>query len=121
MKSGYSSLITISIDGCEMRLFTKTGLHLSDGYIRIVLGGRGPYVEFYRENINWDSFFIPDFEKRRIDSKKHYYIECRSVDSEYVKLYIQKKTVKYADYKIGLCYISPSCLYDASGTCAINL
>ena len=35
-----------------------------------------------------------------------YYTEYRSNGESNVKLYVQKKTVSYADYKIGMCYIS---------------
>lgn len=39
-----------------------------------------------------------------------YYIECRS-RSGFIKLYEQKKCVDYADYLVGMYYISPFYLY----------
>lgn len=35
------------------------------------------------------------------------YVEWRTKDQSTVKLYEQSKTVDYADYKVGLFYISP--------------
>jgi hypothetical protein len=73
----------------------------------VVIGDRGPYIEFLPEQIEKDTFSIPESQKYRKTDKRVYYIEARSNDEAYVKLYYQKKTVAYADYKIGMCYVSP--------------
>lgn len=109
--------VLVTVDGEELPsriekcLYTKTGLLVADGYRRVVIGGRGPYVEFHIGDIKWAEFYIPVDLRYRCDSKIVYYEEWRSLDSAYVKLYLQKRTVAYADYKVHMCYISPSDLF----------
>ena len=97
---------------------TTKSLHATDktllasGYIRVVHGGRGDYIEISRHQVAWKNFSIPPDQKWRVYdpnwTDKIYYVEYRSNGSSYVKLYEQKKTVKYADYKVGMFYISPA-------------
>ena len=54
-----------------------------------------------------ENFEIPEDQEYRKTDKRVYYVEARSKDDSYVKLYFQKKTVAYADYKVGMLYISP--------------
>ena len=82
-------------------------LYLAFGYLRVVIGKRGPYVEFSRNQIIWENFLVPEHEKYRLTNAVVYYDEYRSKDPTFVKLYLQKRPVAYADYKVGLCYISP--------------
>mmetsp|Transcript_104172 Transcript_104172/g.127277 ORF Transcript_104172/g.127277 Transcript_104172/m.127277 type:complete len:505 (+) Transcript_104172:3-1517(+) len=91
-------------------------------YNRILYGDHGPYIEFNKEHINWNSF------KHNIKNKGDsvaYYNEYYTSDKN-VKLYEQLKTVRdqpnppkgkysvnnnrsngYADYIVGKYYISP--------------
>jgi len=108
MTKPYSERIKIPLEGSEtLRFFSKSGTHVATGYERIVIGGRGPYIEFRDDQIVEDSFLIPEDQKYRIKDGRVYYIEARTKDESYVKLYIQKKTVAYADYRVGMLYISP--------------
>lgn len=95
----------------EKELFAKSGLPLACGYRRVVIGGRGPYVEFHFTDIMWGNFYVPDDQKYRLNDKRVYYDEWRSIGRDNVKLYFQKRTVKYADYRIGMMYISPFDLF----------
>jgi len=98
----------IPVDGDpEIKFYTPEKLHLATGYIRIVIGGRGPYVEFAPEQINYDNIYIPDHARHKIDNNLSYYHEYRSNDACFVKLYQQKLRVSYADYKAGMWYVSP--------------
>jgi hypothetical protein len=75
-----------------------------------VIGGRGPYIEFLPGHLIWDSLHVPDEEKYRTKhpwKDKVFYVEWRTKDQSNVKVYDQKKIVNYADYKVGLFYISP--------------
>lgn len=102
----------------NISLYTKGSLlKVSDGYKRIVIGGRGPYVEFTDDQIIFKSFHIPRNQLYRLTDKRVYYVEMRSVDENNVKLYYQLQTVAYADYKIGMLYISPFDLYLSTGEC----
>lgn len=89
-------------------IFTNSGLKVATGFERIVHGGRGDYMEFKKDQIVHSSLFIPSECVYRIGDEKTYYNEYRTIDECYVKVYEQKKTVEYADYKIGLWYVSPN-------------
>lgn len=95
----------------EKRFYSKGGLLLAKAYHRVVIGGRGPYVEFHFAHIEWANFYIPDDQLYRTKDLRVFYEEWRSIDDAFVKLYLQKKTVSYADYKINKMYISPFDLY----------
>jgi hypothetical protein len=94
-----------------IKLYSITGLELCNGYNRIVIGGRGPYVEFTEEQVILKSFHIPKDQLYRLTDRRVYYIEMRSRDESFVKMYYQLQTVAYANYKIGMFYISPYELY----------
>ena len=102
--------INPEVEQIKIDFFTKSGKLLATGYERIVIGERGPYIEFSNQHIIFDHIFPPLGEKHRIGNDTYYYDEYRSVEN-YVKIYHQKRTVKYADYKIGFYYISPAELY----------
>lgn len=99
--------------------FTKAGTKVAAGYLRVVYGDHGPYVEFLRTQILWLSF-----ECKR--SGVGWYDDYRTTDGCDCKLYLQRKSVRdlpnppagpfsfennctegYADYRPGRCYISP--------------
>jgi hypothetical protein len=90
---------------------TGSGLIIAQNCIRVVIGGRGPYIEFSTEQILSENIHIPKEELYRLKSNSVYYDEYRTNDVCNVKLYFQKHLVKYADYKVGLWYISPSELF----------
>jgi hypothetical protein len=111
-------VLNAPIEGCtDIKLYSKSGLELCNGYSRIVIGGRGPYVEFTDNQVIFKAFHIPKDQLFRLTDRRVYYIEMRSVDDAFVKLYYQLQTVAYADYKIGLLYISPYDLYLSNGEC----
>lgn len=85
--------------------YSRSGTLLSKGYSKIVVGERGPYIEFKLINIRFRDIGIPYNEYSRL-WRDVYYVEYRSKDKSNVKIYKQKKVVGYADYKIGLFYIS---------------
>lgn len=109
----------IEANGGEDDLFTRTGLPVSQGFDRIVIGERGPYVEFSNTDLYLDNLHIPQHEKYRLNSEVVYYIEYRTTDEANVKVYCQKKTVAYADYRVGFWYISPSDLFLSDGTSVV--
>jgi len=100
-------LIGVDQGNDDLEFFSNTNIPLAVGYTRVVIGKRGPYVEFMERHIKWNNFFVPPAEAYRAHNKVVFYFEYRSFDSANVKLYLQKRTVAYADYKVGMCYISP--------------
>jgi hypothetical protein len=113
--TSYEKRLRIPLSGDEHTRFeTSTGLHVATGYTRVIIGGRGPYIEFLPRHLIWDSLRMPDEKKYRLEhpwKDKVFYVEWRTKDQSKVKVYEQSKTVDYADYKVGLFYISPFDLY----------
>lgn len=106
--STFKDRLLIAADhGAELTFYSLGGLYLATGYLRVVIGKRGPYVEFSPNQIMWENFLVPEKEKYRLNNSVVYYDEYRSKDPLFVKLYFQKRPVAYADYKVGRCYISP--------------
>lgn len=100
--------LKIPIDGnSDTKFYTKDGLLLANGYTRVVIGGRGPYIEFETENIVQKNIHIPKHAEYKLKQSLAYYHEYRSNDDCFVKLYFQRMGVSYADYKIGKWYIDP--------------
>jgi len=91
----------------ETKFYTKNGLKIAQGYVRVVIGGRGPYIEFEDSHIIKENIHIPKHAEYKITQSLPYYHEYRSNDECFVKLYYQKMEVSYADYKIGKWYIDP--------------
>lgn len=87
-------------------VFLLDGTLFASGFNRVVHGGRGDYVEFEKEHIllPLESKFGNDINNDNIDI---YYWWLFPVGHSEVKVYLQRKTVKYADYKIGKIYVSP--------------
>ena len=120
MVKSWKKRLNIAIDtGSKSLVFmSKDNRVLAGGYNRVVIGKRGPYVEFTTEQIQWDSFYVPAIEIYRWHDVRAFYVEFRSKCEANVMLYYQKRTVAYADYKIGMCYIAPSDLIMLS-TCPV--
>ena len=106
--SKWEKRLLINVEhGADLKFYSQGGLYLAYGYLRVVIGKRGPYVEFSPNQIIWENFLVPEKEKYRLTNAVVYYNEYRSKDPLFVKLYHQKRAVAYADYRIGLCYMSP--------------
>lgn len=90
------------------KIFTKNGLIIATSYVRIVHGGRGDYIEISKSQIVEDNIIMPLHERWRGDYGMAYYIEYRSKDKCNVMIYYQTRLVNYADYKIGMFYVSPA-------------
>lgn len=91
------------------KLYITPNIILSDDYIRVVHGERGDYVEFDKLDITWPleyKFGEPS------NNPEHYYDWLYPRGFPNIKIYHQRRTVKYADYKIGKYYISPGLLYN---------
>lgn len=108
----YASRLRIPLAGSEsLYLYTRTRVLFSTGFVRVVIGGRGPYVEFSRGQIVC--------ETRDAAERHYFYRELRSVPDD-VKIYYQLHKVNYADYVPGLLYVSPFDLYLQDGQCGIE-
>jgi hypothetical protein len=115
MTTSYEDRLRIPLEGNEHTRFeTSTRLHVATGYTRVVIGGRGPYFEFNHEHIILANLHVPENKrfKLRPDRRGTFdYIEWRTNDDANVKVYEQVRTVDYADYRVGLIYVSPFDLF----------
>lgn len=102
----YGERLKIPVYGAAIPLFTKSGLWISAGYQRIVIGERGPYMEFNDDQIEHKHIYVPGDQQWRLDHQLSFYNEYRTTQDN-VKVYHQKKAVDYADYVVGMWYISP--------------
>ena len=113
--------LTIPITGTKIALFTKYPSYnsIAEQYQRVVIGQRGPYVEFTKNQIIDQLLYIPKNQLYRLSDPKVYYIEFRTIEND-VKVYYQMRSVAYADYLINHFYISPLDLYKEDGTKCIR-
>ena len=66
MTTNYQDRLRMPLEGNDYTRFeTKIGLHVATGDTTIVIGGRGPYIEFLTGHLIWDSLQMPDEEKYR--------------------------------------------------------
>lgn len=91
-------------------LYFKDGVQFSSGYERVVHGGRGVYVEFTRDQILVSLRSPFDLPVPRKITPELFYYHWLIPMGRTEKIYWQINIVKYADYKIGYYYISPSLL-----------
>jgi hypothetical protein len=105
MKNKYN--FNIKETGDDISLFCKDcKMQISKRYNRIVIGERGPYVEFEPIDIIHENIIHGK------DQNHIFFSEYCSSCSEKIFIYFQRKIVKYADYLVGKFYISPYLLCD---------
>jgi len=89
-------------------VFSAGNDRIAIGYERVVIGDRGPYVEFTKEQIIIDALHVPKEAEWRYRSNLSFipfYYELRTNNN--VMVYHQIRRVTYADYKPDFWYISP--------------
>lgn len=82
---------------------------IATGYSRVVIGDYGAYAEIPLEKMILTDIIIKPGEEYRFQPnydniKYHWYCLSKNHD---IKIYYQKNTVAYADYKPEMFYISP--------------
>ena len=102
-----------------------TAIVIAVGYRRVLYGDHGPYIEFTKSQIHWESFPVI-----KPDKPLHAYYDERFTEDLHVMAYEQRKTVRdkpnppprpwsanhnqvetgYADYQPGYVYVSADCL-----------
>ena len=86
-------------------IYLKNDTLFANGFNRVVHGERGDYVEFEKEQIQQE--LISKFNNNLNEENDYYYWWLYPKSDPNTKVYLQKRTVKYADYKIGKYYVSP--------------
>lgn len=89
-------------------LYTKFGTLICQSYKRIVIGDYGAFIEF--DEPNYQKYIIAPGEEYRVNDPRYKdnvkYVWLTINDGSNVKIYYQKKSVTYADYKPGMLYVS---------------
>lgn len=89
-------------------IYTPNGLLLAISYQRVVVGDYGAYLEISPEQIIKNNIRIKPGQEFRLNPNSHAKYEWHEpIDGSDVKIYFQLGTVKYADYKCGMYYVSP--------------
>lgn len=89
-------------------LYTINGLHLSDGFTRVVVGDYGAFIEIAPEQINLKALKMEPGQAYRLESWFNgKYIWYTDSEEGIIKVYHQLRGVSYADYKPNMYYISP--------------
>ncbi len=83
----------------EATIYTSNGTPIATDYTRVVFGKRGGYVEFTPEQIVNAIIYKP--------SQRHVFFTEWRTEGDHVMVYEQRRRVKYADYRVGMWYISP--------------
>ena len=89
-----------------MQVLCRCGRPLATGFERVVHGERGAYVEFTDAQIIQENLCLPEGTRWRLSSSIAYYDEYRTQCPCNEKVYHQRRTVKYADYKVGYWYVA---------------
>lgn len=102
-------------DSPQTPLYSLDGTKLCTGYTRIVIGDYGAFVEISPDQICQQTIHCkPGQEFRANDprfSENVKYLWMTAKDHSDCKIYLQKKSVNYADYIPGMYYISPYEVY----------
>jgi hypothetical protein len=99
-----------NMSGDTTKLETRNGTVIVNGYNRIVIGDYGAFVEFSRVQAYMRRLKIKEGQVYRIEDPRYAehvkYLWLTANDSSGVKVYEQKRSVEYADYKPGMLYVS---------------
>lgn len=96
----------LKVHGDTKKLRDPSGNSICDGYRRIVIGDYGAYVEFTKDQLNSNANLkIKYGQEYREDNHYNCKYSWLTNSGNYVKIYLQKERVKYADYIPGLYYI----------------
>lgn len=100
------------VDGNKnCNIYSKSGTLIATGYNRVVIGDYGAFVEFDKTQAIKQNIKVKAGQEYRYNDKQYSenvkYLWLTAKDNSDCKIYFQKKTVNYADYKEGMFYISP--------------
>lgn len=115
-RSIYASALPEFLKRSDQPLYTVNGTKICDEFDRIVIGDYGAYIEFSSEQANKNLFLIAPGQEYRIDNLRYANVKYAWLtinDDSQIKIYYQKNTVSYADYKVQKYYVSVYEVYPA--------
>lgn len=94
----------------KFKIYSKQNTLISIGYNRIVIGDYGAFIEFDEKQVVKENICIKKGQEYRIYQDKYKknvkYIWLTAKDGSEIKIYLQQKTVTYADYIPKMFYVS---------------
>jgi len=97
--------------GSSKKLYSLDGTLIANDYNRIVIGDYGAFIEFKKEQVVKENIKVKKGQEYRINDPKYNnnvkYYWLTAKDNSNIKIYYQKRTVPYADYKPEMFYVSP--------------
>jgi hypothetical protein len=95
----------------NFNIYSKHKTLIATGYDRIVIGDYGAFIEIGIDKMILDNCKMKKGQEYRYFDEKYRdnvkYIWLTANDNSDIKIYFQKKTVVYADYKVDKFYVSP--------------
>ncbi len=92
-------------------LYSKDGTLIANNYDRVVIGHYGAFIEFSPQNLNKKDVKVKEGQDYRLTNPRYTdkvkYAWLTTNDKSDCKIYDQKKSVTYADYRPNKLYISP--------------
>ena len=116
VRSIYASTLPEFLEQLNQPLYTINGSLICSNFDRIVIGDYGAYIEFSSEQANKNLFTIAPGQEYRIDDLRYANVKYAWLtinDDSQIKIYYQKNTVSYADYKPHKYYVSVYEVYPA--------
>ena len=102
---------TERMDGGLCPVYTLDGTLIANAFTRIVIGDYGAFVEIDAKDVVRKNIRVKEGQEYRyLDpqyAERVKYLWFTAKDNTNCKIYVQKRTVPYADYRPGYLYISP--------------
>ena len=94
--------------GESWHVYTLSGQLIAKDYKQIIIGDYGCYVEIADDDMIKENIIVKPGQEFRLSmdflGKYHWYTDSHK---QKIKLYFQTKGVNYADYTVGMWYVSP--------------
>lgn len=101
----------LSEEGDNAPLFDLNGVQICAKYERIVIGDYGAFVEIADADMCKANLCLQPGQEYRVSEPRYAdhvkYVWWTTINGSGPKLYEQKRTVPYADYRVGYWYVSP--------------
>lgn len=99
------------LSGKKTLIYSLDGTPIANGYERVVISDYGAFIEIAKDDIIRENIKVKAGQEYRYRderySKRVKYLWLTAKDTSDCKIYFQKKTVTYADYRPDFFYISP--------------
>jgi hypothetical protein len=105
----HSENCKITKQGWQGQIEAIDGMVFANGYERVVVGDYGAYIEISPTQVIQSAIMVAPGQEYRLTEKfkNCKYTWLTDKGGKKAKIYLQRGLVTYADYKIGMYYVSP--------------